>query len=282
MNPRITYQEMGKELDLTSNAVHRRLKILTDDEKLLKIGTRINPNRLNAVMIILIIRLHSYPRLQQIEEIGAHDTVNQIMVATGNKLVVLAELKRIHHLENLLQHVESFSFVESFKHHIIYDPTKSEGQFNISRNDLSIIQSLQKDARCKIADIAELTGLNQKTIRRRLKHLEENDIISYKYQFYLRSPGILFCVIEYSRSSEASPMANIEFFMTTFSESYFNLIPFPDRKSGFVGFWLSSVEDLSQILEQLDEKEFPRLEPGIVIDSYYFDNWIDDLDSFRS
>ena len=182
-NPRIHFKELAKGLGISRQAVHHRIQILKETGVILGITAGISFAYLDAVSVLIFGRSKTAPVEETLGRLGESEFTRRVVVAGGNYLYVVGELRTISELDGYVEFVKRAAEMQESTVGIpCLDDSLSPGYTvdgvverkqsyrELSPLDLRIIASLKDDARRPIADIANMVGASGKTVRR---HLED-------------------------------------------------------------------------------------------------------------
>jgi len=174
-NSRTPYSELGKELGLSPQVVHRRVQSLIDMDIIR--GTYATPSfkALGAMWVLV----HGWSRANSMNEMAqALKEVPQValvQVASGNYVYVHGSVRDAVGLADLVSAVQQKAMVSDPQVGIV-PTTPSEGA-RLSPMDLRIIKALSNDTRRPVNELAEELGTTSKTVRRHLDRLMEEDLV---------------------------------------------------------------------------------------------------------
>lgn len=182
-NPRIHLKELAKSLGISRQAVHHRIQVLKETGVILGITAGISFAYLDAIPVLVFGRSRTASFEGTLDRLGESEFTRRVVVAGGNYLYVIGELRTISELDGYVEFVKRAAEMQESTVGIpCLDDSLSPGYTvdgvverrqnykELSSLDLKIIASLKDDARIPIADIAHLVGASAKTVRR---HLED-------------------------------------------------------------------------------------------------------------
>lgn len=254
LNSRVSYRELADKLDISVNAVHKRVQGLIDSGVIHRFTTKVSLVALGAVAVVIY-----GPTLEKMDDIAAElrkdDRIYWISQASGGMLYVGGYLHNIGELEDFVSSVRKVAGIDSPQVGILAAPPAPTDR-DLSRLDYRIIQALSSDSRQAVSDVAEALSTSAKTVRRRLAWMTEqnliectlewypdksNDIIS---MFHLRlEPGVDRYPMALSLMSRHSP-AVLFFFL--FSNQ-------PDTL--LLGTWSSTMSEMNELRRRLEREE---------------------------
>lgn len=180
-NPRMHLQELAGKLGISKQAVHRRMRDLTD-EGVFK-GTRagISFAYLNAVPVAIFGRSNAGSMEDTMDRLGESEFTRRVVVAGGDYLYVVGELRNVSELKAYARFVARTASMPEPRagiyrldgvpmpdYHVDGVKVRKRNYKKLSKFDFKIIASLKDDGRKPVADIAEIVGASTRTVKRRL------------------------------------------------------------------------------------------------------------------
>lgn len=174
-NSRTPYSELGKELGLSPQMVHRRVQHLIDVEIIRGTYAALSFKAMKAMWVIV----HGWSRADSMDEVAkALKDVPQVaimQVASGNYIYVHGNVADAVGMAELVTAVQNKAELSDPQVGIVQTPPV-EGSA-LGALDLRIIKALASDSRRPVNDLAEELGTTVKTVRRHLDRLIDEDLI---------------------------------------------------------------------------------------------------------
>ncbi len=174
-NSRTPYSELGKELGLSPQMVHRRVQHLTDVEIIRGTYAALSFKAMKARWVIV----HGWSKANSMDEVAKelrNDPHVAIMqVASGNYVYVHGNVTDAVGLAELVTSVQRSAKLSEPQVGIVHTPPLEHT--GLSGMDLRIIKALANDTRRPVNEIAEELGTTAKTVRRRLDRLMKEDLV---------------------------------------------------------------------------------------------------------
>jgi DNA-binding Lrp family transcriptional regulator len=282
-NPRLTFRELADELDISLQAVHRRIQLAQEKGVIAKFAADISLGYLNATTAV-IFGESSFRSLDEIiPQFSNHDSTSWILIGSGNYLYIGGILRSIEELEEYSNYVMKTAQITNPKiglqtFHaggIFGGGTRAEGSPKLTKLDLRIINSLHNDARKSLTVIADELAVAARTVRRRLDKMVEDKVIELGIVMNPTKSGDTLAALEInlvegSDKNEVRDFLNERFFIEVdFFRSFSNL---PNFLMGVAWtFSLAELGDLVKELEVLDQVE--STVPIVLYSGHYFETW---------
>jgi DNA-binding Lrp family transcriptional regulator len=180
---RTPYRELAESLELSVNAVHKRIQLLMASGVITRFTTKVSLPAVDAVVVIIYGL--SKGRTDEISErLGRDEHVYWVSQASGGMLYVGAYLRNISELYEVMMRVRAEGLVDHPMVGIIPLPPLHTKDRTLSRMDQRIICSLKSDARKAVSDIAKELNTSAKTIRRRLDRMLASGLIECSVDWF--------------------------------------------------------------------------------------------------
>ncbi|MFX0097921.1 MAG: winged helix-turn-helix transcriptional regulator [Candidatus Hodarchaeota archaeon] len=278
---RISYRELAEKLNLSANAVHKRIQTLINLGIIRKFTTKISISALQAIMIFIYGKseVESIGDLHQ--KLNKHGSIWWVTIGGGNFIYIGAYLKSLSETESIIDYIKNEALIPNPSFGIINPPPN-----NLSDKiekilyplDRQIISSLSSDSRKTIADIADEIGVAAKTIRRRLSAMIRKELLEFSIQWYPDASNDIITVIHIRLKPEAdkTTVANImeKYFPNLLLHYRFINVP----NELFCIVWTNTMKELRDLLQSLaDENVVSSIVSNILYTGYIFDTWRDEL-----
>jgi DNA-binding Lrp family transcriptional regulator len=279
-NSRLPYSDLASKLGLSVNAVHKRVQALKESGVIHAFTAKISLSALETSDILIFGNSEASPKEEIYKKLQANDSTFWVGVAGGNYLYVGAYLRNISQLEPYVAFTKNEAKMPNPTVGIIVNPKKPASNFekSLHKLDYEIINSLRKDSRKVIPDIAEELCVSAKTVRRRLSRMIHEDLIDLSMEWYPDKSNDIITMIHLglkasTDKSEASDVLTRYFPNAMFRWLFSNL---PNLILVFV--WTNSMKELQDICTRLQgEESFDTVVPHVLYTGYMSDTWRDKL-----
>ena len=279
-NCRLPYADLAESLNLSVNAVHKRI------QQLIAIGVikafTAKPSLFAAKAIVVFISGTSQlPSTQDLPTtMKAHDSVYWLAIGGGKYLYIGAYLRSLTELTSLITSIQTEAKILEPTIGILATPpyTTAPATATLSVLDRRIIRFLKDNARKPIIDVADDLRVSAKTIRRRLTHMMQHYLIELSIEWYPDKSNDIITLIDLHLAPDATTAIapalvkkyapNVIFYWT------FANLPF------IITFvtWTNNMNDLQTLRGNLEkEPGVASIVPNILYTGYIFDTWRDRL-----
>lgn len=271
-NSRMAYREIADGLEVTVNAIHKRIKKLCDLNVIRRFTATPNLANLEGKQV----HINGVSKAKQVtelcSELGKHSSVFFIGITGGKHLIIDGELKKDDNINEYVSYIVEkakltnpfISVVNQFSG-IYFEP--------FTKTDQLIIKSLQEDGRKSIIDITEETKLSAKTIRKSLNKFQEKNMVDFS--------------ILWAPDSEKDIIGNFEIYLKEgqsindethrLLDEYPNIVYFQTFKDKprviMLTTWFDASRKLQQTYEILDKYGYEEVILRVIYTGYFYETW---------
>lgn len=191
-NCRASYQEMGRELGMTANAVKKRVKRLVDSGTIHSFVVYLSPAMADLEILLAIVNTEGVRSEERILDVIVE---NSHVFSTGRlsdgNCIVFAEYEGSDNeikLEHFLQKIDGVTGIEIHK---LLSPRGKKVEFKPL--ELRVLKCLVEDPRMPATEVADMTGLTPRRVRRIIKQLIEGGGLNFVARLNLNAgPGVIY------------------------------------------------------------------------------------------
>jgi len=283
-NSRLSYAELADKLNLSVNAVHKRIQQLIETDVIHKFTAKVSILVSQAIPVYIFgtSQLSSFKDLP--DKLRPNGSIYWLAIGSGKFLYIGVYIRNLAELEPII------SFIK--KEAALPEPTVGIMQPNqippmsFKPNDLSlcdldyqIISSLKDDARKAIADVANELGISSKTVRRRLNRMIKNYLIDLTLEWYPDKSDDITTLMDL-RLKPDSNLATVAYQIlkkyATNALFYWSFANIPNAITLVV--WTNSMGELDKLREKIEkETDVISAVPYILCTGHIFETWRDNL-----
>ncbi|MFX1277339.1 MAG: AsnC family transcriptional regulator [Promethearchaeota archaeon] len=286
-NSRLSYREISDYLELSVNAVYKRVQNLIDLKIIEKFTASLKPYAINALYIFIFGQSNTDNMEQTISDLGNHENTWQIILSSRNYMYVGAMLKDIHQLEDYSSFISHTARIQSpeigmlsgvtYDTPIPYIVPKSRSM-SYDKLDLAIIRALHEDSRKPISEITEEVKSTSNTIRRRLSRLIEEGIIDLSINFNPEESNDIFALFQLTINPSMEKNTLAQKLIAVYSPNIFYCWQFSNLPNLILCWvWANSMKELNELVESIKKENVDSLMYDIMNKAIYFDTWKEKL-----
>jgi Lrp/AsnC family leucine-responsive transcriptional regulator len=283
-NSRLSYAELAEKLNLSVNAVHKRIQLLIEAEVIRKFTARVSLLAKNAFVVYVFgnSQLSSFQGLP--EKLKTHGSISWLAIGGGKFIYIGAYLQNIMELDQLVSYLKKEAGLLEPTVGIMAPQTAALPALpkhldtTLYDLDYQIIRSLKDNSRKPISEVAEELGVSAKTARRRLSRMIQNWLIELSIEWYPDASNDIMTLVEihYKPEADANVLPSILKKYSPNTLFYWQFLNIPNVATYTV--WTNTMKDLQSIRESLEREEsVVSVVPNILYTGYIFDTWRDQL-----
>lgn len=276
-NSRLTYRKLAEITNMSVSAIHNRIKNLVDDEIISTFIARPSPIALKYLIVSIFGR--SNAKLMDVvsKELGQHENIFTIAIASGKFLYITGFLRDITSLRDYSAHVSKIANISEPTIGIFNLPyiTTPEPLIPV---DYKILKTLNRDSRKPITDIAGDVGISAKTVRKRLDRMIENNLIDFGIEWSIKAENNLITSFHLSLKEDTNIDSTIQYLYEKYSQNVIYCMSYSNIPNFIImTTWTKSAQESQRIQEKLQTEGFKDVIPIIFFTTRYYDCWVDQL-----
>ena len=283
INSRLTYREISDNLQLSVNAVFKRVQNLIDLGIIQKFTARLKPYAINAIYAFIMGQSNTKEMDKVIKDLGAHENTWQIILSSRNYMYVGAMIENIHQLEPYTTFVSKVAMIRTPKVGFLskvqyispldYILPKS-GSMSYDKLDLEIIRALHDDSRKPVSEIAEEIKSTSSTVRRRLKRLIDEGVIDLSIDFNPEGAQDIFALLQITINPSIEKIKFAKYLNEKYQPNLFYAWTFSNLPNIIVCWvWTNNMKELNELVDNIKAETIDSIIFDIMYKALYFETW---------
>ncbi len=283
-NSRLSYVELAEKLNLSVNAVHKRIQLLIETDVIHKFTAKVSMLASQAIPIY-ISGTSQLPNFKDLpDKLKSHGSIYWLAIGSGKFLYIGAYIKNLAELEPTISFIKKEAQISEQTVAIAQQPQMpllnlKPADLTLCNLDYQIISSLRGDARKPIADIATELGISSKTVRRRLNRMIKNYLIELTLEWYPDKSDDITTLMDIKLKPESN-LANVAYQIlkkySTNALFYWSFANIPNALTFVI--WTNSMGELDKLHQKIEmEPEVASAVPYVLFTGYIFETWRDNL-----
>ncbi|MHA2143527.1 MAG: winged helix-turn-helix transcriptional regulator [Candidatus Thorarchaeota archaeon] len=195
-NCRISYRALARKTGLSPNAARNRIVRLIDEGVIIRFVIEYTLEMIDASHFMALVNTDGTENLQQfVLQIGEQPMVYHVNVLgnmRGGAYLVTGQSIGDHRLAEFGAYLRALNEVQSVELHTMLPTDLLQGRkVEFSRVQLKVLNCLCEDARMQITEIAEMTGMAPKTVRRAIKEIADSGGVIFTMRSNLAAGGFV-------------------------------------------------------------------------------------------
>lgn len=208
---RMTYQTMADKLGLSSTAVRKRITKLIESGIIDHFMAALSLAMIDSDLILAIVQTDGSEYQDEfVEEIGSNSSVVQashVACGKGALYFVFGATSGVQALSDFGQFLRTLKSVTNVEIHVLVYPKGKKTV--LTKLQLKVLKYLVDNPRMSIADLAELTGMTARRIRRVIDELQEGSGIDFSIFWNLGKGGLTEVLLRIEWDENISNYENI-------------------------------------------------------------------------
>ncbi|MFX1322451.1 MAG: winged helix-turn-helix transcriptional regulator [Promethearchaeota archaeon] len=286
-NSRLTYREISDYLDLSVNAVYKRVQALIDIGAIEKFAARLKPYAINAIYAFIFGQSNAQDMEKVVKELGKNDNTWQIILSSRNYMYIGSMLENIHQLDDYSSFISQAAEIQSPKIGLLsgvqyttpipYIVPKSRAM-NYDNLDLEIIRALHNDSRKPISEVADEVNSTPNTIRRRLTRMIEEGIIELSIDFNPEDSNDIFALFQININPSLEKNEFAKHLNENYEPNLFYCWTFSNQPNLIICWvWSNTMKELTKLVENIRKENIESIIFDIMSKVSYFDTWKEKL-----
>jgi DNA-binding Lrp family transcriptional regulator len=283
-NSRLSYAELADKLNLSVNAVHKRIQQLIETDVIHRFTAKVSILASKAIPVYIFgtSQLSSFKDLP--ERIKPNGSIYWLAIGSGKFLYLGAYIRNLSELEPIISFIKKEAALPEPTVGIIQPdqmPPKmlKPAELNLCKLDYQIISSLKDDSRKAIADVANELGISPKTVRRRLNRMINNNLVELTLEWYPDKSDDITTLLDLRLKPDSNQAMIAYQIIKKYSTNalfYWSFANIPNAITLVI--WTNSMGELDKLRERIEkEPDVISAVPYILCIGYIFETWRDNL-----
>jgi DNA-binding Lrp family transcriptional regulator len=284
LNSRTPFRDLADKLNISVQAVHRRVQNLIDNRCLYKYVTLPSEKAWPAMSVHAFGQSNTKSMDETYEKLGKNDWIMGVYFGSGNLIYVVGILKNINELDEFTELVKRVGEIPEpqvgitppMTGYASLIPKPSEPPRVLDSLDLRIIGSLYSDSRKPVAEIAKELNVSSRTVNRHIDKIIKDELISFSILWYPKHTGDQVTFLHLIFKSGVEKNVAIANLMKKYSPRIAFFLPFINLPQVVAVTWSTSMLDFEELQRSLENEEIVEsTEAHLLYRGGYFDTWRD-------
>jgi DNA-binding Lrp family transcriptional regulator len=263
-NCRASYREIARKTGLSPNAVKNRVEKIIEAGAITRFVVRLKTESSGAGCFLGFVFTDGTESIQEFSSrVGENPMilhVSELASVSGGAYVIAGEHPSYTMLDEYAAFLRNLDEVHSVEFHTMHKTHLEQGvTAKFSGVQLKVLKCLMMDARMQVNEIAEMTGMASKTIRRALKELMDGGDIRFTASFNPPALGITDIFYRITWDDKMISLDDlIEWLWGEYPDEFW--VPWTSETEDvmFADFFVGSLLDAERIGKQIREAPFVK------------------------
>lgn len=273
VNSRTPYRELAEQLDISVNAVHKRVQGLIDGGVIKRFTAKVSFAALEGIPV-LIYGIGSARPDEVMSSLGSDERVYWVTHASGGMMYVGGYLRSLGDLEDFTAMVRRKAGMASPQVGLQFAPPPHQGK-GLSRLDYRIVAALEDDSRRSISELADRLLTSAKTVRKHLSRLIDENLAQLSLDWTPDKSNDIICIYHLQLRPEVDRFSHSMGLVQRYPQKVLFFFLFSNQPDTvLLTAWCSTIEEVNDLRRAMEgEEEIVSIVPNILIAGEVFDTW---------
>ncbi len=296
LNSRRTFRDLSQTLDLSVNAVHKRVQGLLERGIFRAFTTKLTIESLNAITILVFGKSGPGGGEEGAKRVAVGRSTFWYGMGGNDNLYLGAYLRHIGELDDYLELVRKEAKIANPVVGLVtYDSDSRAGSsvqssqflssigYNLSPLDYKILYSMAMDSRKNLLDVATEIHASAKTVKRRLGSMEKSGIIEYSAEWYPDGDNDVLTAFHLELAPERNKIATISLLYEKYSPNMCVIWNFSNMPHFLLCIaWAPTIKASQDFRRKLEGEGFSTVTPDVMFTGQIFGTWREELVAERT
>ena len=276
-NSRLTYRELANITNMSVSATHKRIKNLVDEKIINAFTARPSPIALKYLIVSIFGRSNAKSMDTVSKELGQHENIFIIAIASGKILYITGFLRDITSLRDYSAYVSKIANISEPTIGIMNLPYITTPE-PLTTIDYKILKTLNRDSRKPIIDVADNVGISANTVRKRLNRMIENNLVDFSIEWTIKAENNLLTAFHLYLKEDTNIDSTIQYLYEKYYQNISACMSYSNIHSFITMYtWTKTAQESQRIQKKLQAEGFKDLIPHIFLTIRFYDCWVDQL-----
>jgi DNA-binding Lrp family transcriptional regulator len=285
VNSRTPFRDMANQLEISVQAVHRRVLNLIDTGTIDRYRTIPSEGAWGAMNVFHYGRSEASSLEDVIEKLGENEFVYAVIVCSGNMVYVSSYMKNINDLSGLTDFFRRVAQVSDpqvalnpiMGGYVSKIPKNLEPLRELSYQELRIIGALHKDSRKPTSEVAKELNISPRTVNRNIEKMMEEKLIEFSISFRPYVEGDFITLMHVMLEDNTDKNLVIAQLIKKCGPSIIFFLPFTNLPEEVLAItWSKTTKDLDELQRKIcDDDLVCSTNSNLVYRVDYFETWQD-------
>ena len=282
VNSRTSLNNLAKAFGMSINAIHKRIRILTDLGVIREFTARLSLMALGATIVLVIGRSQLRADEALFEEVAQTELIYWVGMGAEKKVYIGAYLRDISDLDSLTRFAKDRLGINDPKVliHAPSPPRMHTDRLLILKSlDYRIIYALHHNSRKTIPVLSDELGVSAKTIRKHLSNLIEKQFVELSLKWFPDASNDIISIAECNIKSNTDPEKALRSLRKKYSPNWMFEHQFVNQPGFcFAWLWTPTMKEFQEVYDSLREEPFfDSITIEILHHGFIFDTWRDSV-----
>jgi DNA-binding Lrp family transcriptional regulator len=282
VNSRTSLNDLAKTFGMSINAIHKRIRVLTDLGVIREFTARLGLMTLGATIVLVVGRSELRTDEALFDEITQTQLIYWLGMGAEKRVYIGAYLRDISDLDSLTRFAKDRLGVDDPRV-LIHAPSpprlRKDPLLILKSLDYRIIYALHHDSRKTIPVLADELGISAKTVRKHLNNLVEKQFVELSLKWFPDAANDIISIAECDIKSTIDSEKALRTLRKKYSPNWMFEHQFVNQPGfGIAWLWTPTMKGFQGVYDSLRaEPIFDSISIEILHHGFIFDTWRDSL-----
>jgi DNA-binding Lrp family transcriptional regulator len=261
-NCRASYRSLASKFGLSPNAVKNRVTKMIDQGVIRKFQVSLNHEMTGMELIFGLVFTDGTENSEKfVSQVGGNPIISNVLTLTaleGGAYFIDGHCSGPNKLAELGTMLRGFDQVRQVELHMAFRPWKGR-KVEFSKAQLKVISCLQQDARMRIEEIAQRTGMASKTVRRILREIGPGNGLYYHCRVDYSAGGVVDATLRIEWDGKMTSLEDMfDWIRLEYKDDLWIVYMSSTEPVMYACFMLDSILDFGLISNRIREKPFVK------------------------
>ena len=260
-NCRISYQKLGQKLNLTANAIRKRIENLIRNGVIVRFMVVPHNAVIDAEFISILVHTDGTENQEEfIQRIGKHPVIHHVsplVAIEGGSYHLFGQYSRLDMLSEFRQHLKELDNVIEVKQYPVLFPKGRK--IELTKKQLKVLACLIENPRMSLSEIAQCSNIKARTVRRVLNKLQEERVVRFTVRWDINAgDNTSFWILARLNHKKITHEEFVKTLEAMFPEDYWTSFVVATEPVIFCRFVVSDLRRAHHVIGKV--KEMPSVE----------------------
>jgi DNA-binding Lrp family transcriptional regulator len=273
-NSRTSYSDLAKELGISVQSAHRRVRDLVSSGIISSFTAAFTARAYRSTWVLVHGRSGARSIDKVLNDLQEEQEMDMAMVASGRYLYIAGSVLDPGRLNRFTTSVTRIAKLDRPVVGIVYNPSLMdvESEAVIYPMDVKIVEALKNDSRRPVTELAKELGVATRTVNRHIDRLVKEMLVHFAIGWHPQQSGDIITAVHLTvrkdRDRDKAAIALVRRLATREIITY----SFSDKPDSIICMaWSPSIMALNELVRDLEnDGMYEEVIPNVILDARYY------------
>ena len=276
-NCRISYKKLGEKLNLTANAIRKRIENLIRTGVIVRFMVVPHNAVIDAEFISILVHTDGIENQDEfIQRIGNHPVIHHaspLVTTEGGTYHLFGQYTSIDMLSELGQYLKELDNVTEVKQYPVLFPKGRK--IELTKTQLRVLACLMDNPRMSISEVAQCSKIKARTVRRVVNTLQEEHVVRFTVRWDINAgDNTSFWILIHWNQKKMTHEEFVKTLESEFPEDYWTSFVVATEPIIFGRFVVSNLQRAHKVIGKVKEMSSVESTQNYVCYSSFDFQWL--------